>query len=71
MFNSRMWKEKKKKSQRDSGQLPTTVLPPDRQNLFPVYLPFFFSKGHSDAYSQPESGHRSISDILIPAALFP
>lgn len=54
----------------DSGQL-LSYLQTGRTCSLSSYLPFFFSKGHSDAHSQPESGHRNVSDILIPAALFP
>lgn len=54
----------------DSGQLLSN-LQTGRTCSLSSYLPFSFSKGHSDAHSQPESGHRSISDILIPAALLP
>lgn len=54
----------------DSGQL-LSYLQTSRTCSLSSYSPFFFSKGHSDAHSQPESGHRNVSDILIPAALFP
>lgn len=67
-----MLKSRNVKKHAIDGQWPATVPRLNWQNLFPVLLlALFFSKCHSDVHSQPESGHRNISDILIPAAGFP